>query len=43
MIRRLLAFALIAMLGTGVAHAAASSPAACKDNWGLIADPACAV
>ena len=39
MIRRLLAFALIAMLGTGAAHAAA----ACEDNWGITTEPACAV
>ena len=41
MIRRLLAFALIAMLGTGAAHAAAS----CVDNRDLIDDdptPTCA-
>ena len=39
MIRRLLALALIAMLGTGAAHAAA----ACEDYWGKTTEPTCAV
>ncbi len=33
MVRRLLAFALITMLGTGAAHAAT----ACEDYWGNVA------
>ena len=39
MIRRLLALALIAMLGTGAAHAAS----ACEDYWGPTSEPTCAV
>ena len=42
MIHRLLVFLLIAILGIGTAHAAASGPAACKDDKGLI-EPSCAV
>ena len=41
MIRRFLIFSLIAILGIGTAHAAASGPAACKDDKGLI-EPGCA-